>query len=556
MAIIHNGKEVPNDVDILLNKWRSKSVTGEKRAEKPGYCIFNNTRYALEMLNKHLVNNSTIGFHTDVDVDGIGTTYILKKAIDNLSKTKNMLIINKDKIHGIQQKHVDYFKQRPIDLIIITDSSSNEINIIKQFTCDVLVVDHHDLLHNDLYGKCNDGIHDYVIVNNTIDNYNQEEDNNWLKRKNITAFNNIEEYKGTKAMSCGLVIYELLRVYCECYSNVKIIENLMLYQWVGVTLITDVIDTLNERNQWYMDKTVFNMEIESTLRIMMQKITAFKASLDKSYIGYTFAPLINKAIRAGESAKALDIVVNHPERILELSEYAELQKQAVEKAIMIEVKDEQFGTITKCERRFTKEYIDLDISKLNIHPNYTGVIAGRLSGDNNKNSAIYITKEDGKCKGSFRGRYKDIDYRDFFDKHSEDVYAQGHPGAFGFEVSKKQLNYLMEHLSDIEPTDGVKPYITIGNIPVKEYGVYHVTSIDEFKRLGYILKLATGNSKVTSTDEIMLRVRACDVILKNTKGKLFVYDVFGMECKAFKPISGDYFDIYVEYTNEINMYIR
>ena len=80
--------------------------------------------------------------------------------------------------------------------------------------------------------------------------------------KNSTAFNNLEKYIGDSDMSCGLVVYEMLRLYCECFNNPKLLENLMLFQWVGVTLLTDVVNTLNRRNQWYLDKTVFGMNME------------------------------------------------------------------------------------------------------------------------------------------------------------------------------------------------------------------------------------------------------------------------------------------------------
>ena len=555
MSIIHNGEIIPDSHDILLDKWKLKAVTGDDKPEKPNFCIFNNSAYALDMLHRHVDNNSKICLHTDVDVDGIGTTYILKKTLVNVGSNNHILLINKDKVHGIQQKHVDYFKVNPIDLMIITDSSSNEIETIKQFNCDVIVVDHHELLHDDLYGYCNDGIHKYVIVNNTIDNLKQEQDNLWLRSKNISAFENLEDYKGTPDMSCGLVIYELLRLYCECFANGKLLENLMLYQWVGVTLITDVINTLNERNQWYLDKTVFSMDTESTLNIIMHNINKFKARLDKTYIGYSLAPIINKTIRAGESREALSTVINSPHEIGKLSVYGDMQKEAVDKALFITDTD-SFGNVVKLQRVFNQDAIQLDISKLGINANYSGVIAGRLGGDNDKNAAVYTITEQGLCKGSFRGKFKNVDYRKYFDAYSNDIYAQGHPGAFGFELTKEQLNSLMSNISSIEPTEKQKHWISIGNLPESEYGEYHVTSLDDFKKQGYIWRIATGNAKVTSKDEIHIKVSANDVVLKNTQGKLFIYDVLGMECKAFKPLVGEYFDIYIEYTNEINMYIK
>ena len=556
MGIIHNGQEIPNELNILQEKWKLKSVWGEKKPEIPSMCIFNNISEALDMLHKHIMLNSLMCFHTDVDVDGIGTTYIFKKSLENLGSNNHILLINKDKIHGIQQKHVDYFNNKRLDLMIITDSSCNEIDIIKQFNCDVLVIDHHELLHDDLCGTCNDGVHKYVIVNNTISNSNQERDNLWLRSKNISAFENIEPYIGNSDMSCGLVVYELLRVYCECFANPKLLENMLLFQWVGVTLFTDVINTLNDRNQWYLDKTVFNMDTEASIRIMMQNINKFKASLDKSYIQYSFAPLINKTIRAGESSKALSTVINSPGNVTELSLYNELQQSAVDKVINVEYIEPETGIRRIAKRTFNQKNIVLDISKLGISPNYSGVIASRLAGDNSKNTAVYIMTETGLCKGSFRGKYKDVDYRKYFADYSNDIYAQGHPGAFGFELTQEQLDSIMNTLYTIEPDEDKKPWLTLGNMKPEEYGIYHINSLDEFKRQGYIWMIATGNAKVTSRDEIVIRVKASDVVLKSTVGKLFIYDVLGMECKAFKPLSGEYFNVYIEYTNEISMYIR
>lgn len=551
MAVIHNGKEIPNDYDFLLEKWKIKEVEESDGIEKPSFCVFNNTAYALDLLHKHIDANSIMALHTDVDVDGIGTTYIFKRVLENLGSNKHILIINKNKDHGIMQKHVDYFKTRKIDLMIITDSSCNEIDTIKQFNCDILVIDHHKLLHEDLVGYCNDNIHRYVIVNNTIANKNQEQDNLWLRSKNISAFNKLEDYKETKDMSCGLVVYELLRLYCECFANPKLMENLMLYQWVGITLFTDVINTLNLRNQYYLNKTVFNNSTERTLKTIMSYVNKYKATLDKSYIEYSFAPLINKAIRADAGAEALDKVINNPNSILDLLIYDAMQKEVIDKVVNI-----TDSTGKKYARVFNTPNIMLNISREDIKPTYSGVIASKLSGDNNKNAAVYRILDNGLCKGSFRGKYKETDYRQFFDEYSDDIYAQGHDGAFGFKLTQQQLDYLMNNLYTIEPQGEQKPWITLGNMTPEEYGEYHINNLEEFKKLGYLWRISIGNSKVSSKDEITITVKASDVVLKQAKGRTFIYDVLGLECKAFKPLSGEYFEIYMEYTNELSMFIK
>ena len=49
MCIIHNGQLVPDNENILLERWKYKSVFGEEKATVPEFCVFNNTAYALDL---------------------------------------------------------------------------------------------------------------------------------------------------------------------------------------------------------------------------------------------------------------------------------------------------------------------------------------------------------------------------------------------------------------------------------------------------------------------------------------------------------------------------
>lgn len=580
MQFIHNNVLVERDDNVLLDKWGSPDITGDIPVKKPDMCIFNNTRKALEMLHKHMVLKSKIGLHIDVDVDGIGSGYILSRFLYSHRVNDLVHMINKGKVHGIQDKHVNYVNNNSgIGLMLISDSSCNEIEYIKQFNCDVLVIDHHEILHNDTYGKCNDDIHEYIIVNNVLDNLEFEQDILWLKQKNTEAFNNIPKYLGDNRMSCGLVIYELLRVYCECFSSPNLMENLMLYQWAGVTLLTDAIQLKTPRNQWYMHMTVHNTNMEHSLKIMQGLINKWRATLDKTYIGYSFAPVINKAIRADANKEALMTVLFNPSDILRLNKYKDNQENAVNKVVYVNYEeltrlkkkykdlgwtDEAAinelrlkGYVTELiPRKFNSDYISIDVSSYNISPNYTGVIAGRLSGENNKNTVCYTIDENGLAKGSFRGRLTDTDYRKYFEDYSDDIYAQGHAGAFGFRCKTEQLNDIMTNINSIEKDTDTREYFSVGNIPENERGVFHIVSFEDFKKNMYLLRIANGNSKLTSVDEVNIKVSARDVVLKEIRGKLFLYDVLGLECKAFKQLSGEYFKVYLEYTNELSAYIK
>lgn len=522
-------------------KWGNKTVTGEEKAIKPELLAFRNSHLAIEMLHKHLLSSRNIAVHCDVDMDGIGTGYIMGKFIATQTQIKPTYIINKDKVHGIQQKHVEYFKGKPLDLLIIVDSSSNELDVIKQFNCDVLVIDHHEINHNSLYGGTNDGEHKYLIVNNTIENNEINAIKCLIKKSNEASADKIECYEADDRMSCGLVVYELLRLYSEAYQTGNVLENLRLYQWAGVTLFTDAIILNTPRNQWYIENTVHSMETESTLRQLLEELNPFKITLDKSVINYTIAPVINKAIRAGHSGDALNTVLFNPKNISNLLKYRENQDEAIEIGI--------------CNAKICSSYITRDMSATNIHKNYNGVIASRLCGEYNKNTVVYSIT-DGIAEGSFRGRLSGVDYRKLMDEYDETTWAQGHKTAFGFRCPIEKLDTILSSMTSIESTISGSYLLTAGRLNNEAPGLFKIDNIDEFKKQGGIWKLGIGNSKVSTDEQILITVSSSDAILEEQRGKLYLYNILGLQCKAFELINKPIINIYVEYSRQIDCYIK
>lgn len=528
-------------LDVVFSKWGSDVITGDRNPDKPSMLAFKHSEKALRILEKHIRKNSLIGVHADVDMDGIGSVYILKQFIESLSSNRHLFIINKDKDHGIKDKHVEYFNAiNKIDLLIVLDSSSNDIDLIKELSCDVIVIDHHEIHHEDLYGVREDGT-EYVIINNMIENKDVKVINEFINVNNLEANLSIGEYSVDSRMSCGLVLYELLRLYSVAYQTGPILENKMLYQWVGVTLFTDAIILNTERNQWYIDNTVHSMDVEPCLNIILKQLNKYKAKIDKSFINYTLAPRINKAIRAGATSQALDIILNNPYKIRDLEIYGDDQAKALELVI---------GDVDKSN----DSYIAKDVTSLGISKNYCGVIAGRLCGENSKNTIVYLV-EDGVAKGSFRGRYN-VDYRGKFEQFKEGIYAQGHKGAFGFKVQVELIDSLMESLKEIEPIGNIREYLTAGEIREELRGIHHIENIDEFRVGGNLWRLAIGNSKLSSSEEINIVTSLNEAILKDTRGKLFIYNVLGIECKAFEELASNRIKIYAEYSTSIDFYVK
>lgn len=554
--------------DLLLEKWGSLIVTGDKKVERKGLLGFRNSVPALEILRKHILMNSRIAVHCDVDLDGVGNGYIAKSFLKSQGAVNTLFIINKEKEHGIQQKHVDYFNDvNKADLIIILDSSTNEVNIAKGFKSDVLIVDHHEVLHKDIYGKTNDGKHEYVIVNNMLGNSEVGVINEWLRKNNPNTTEILTDYVAEERMSGAMTLYELLSIYCEVYKTGPVLENLMLYQWVGVTLFSDAILLVPDRNQWFIENTVHSMYVESCLAILLQELNKYKATMDKSFINYTLAPVINKAIRAGFSGLVLDIVLNRPRDIGQLQIYKEMQKASLESCILENehypndyiMKDITNKTVSLSEsllETYTshKDYIMQHITAEKVSKNYCGVIASRLCGDNNKNSIIFIMHGD-IAQGSFRGRRSGVDYRKFFESYDSDIYAQGHKGAFGFKVNISMLETIMSKLSSIE-SEATKYYLTAGKVPEDAKGTHHIDDMLDFKKQGYFWRLAVANSKLSSDEKLDIVTSSAEAVMLEPRGKLFMYDVLGICCKSFEPINTKLIAIYIEYSKNIEMYVK
>lgn len=525
----------------LYNKWKSKAVTGEEPVKKPGLLNLFNAAPALDMINRHIKSNSRIAVHCDVDMDGLGSGFILKRFLGTQLSIPQIYLINKEKEHGIKQKHVDYFRDNPLDLLIILDSSSNELDIIKQFNCDVIVIDHHEIDHNQFWGYTDDGQHLYIIVSNMITNLDNDTLMSWIRYNNSKSSEFVEPYTADSRMSCGLVIYELLRIFQEAYDTGPILENMMLYQWAGVTLITDAIQLLTDRNQWYMDNTVHSLSTEPTLMAIAKTLNKYAVSLDKSLIGYTIAPTFNRAIRAGATAEALNIVMDYPYYAANLQRFRELQDWAISTGI-------------QDVNEFTNSVLK-DLTNTGISSNYTGVIAGRLCDDYKKNTVVFKVS-DGIAKGSFRGRLAGVDYRSRFDAYADYVKAQGHGAAFGFEAPVDELPNIMETLVDTEGNFDTRPYLTAGNLPENAKGTYHIDDINKFKQMGGLMMLGIGNSKVANDEQIMITVKSTEASLIETRGKLYLYDVLGITCKAFKEIEPGMINIYVEQSKSIEFFIK
>ena len=211
---------------------------------------------------------------------------------------------------------------------------------------------------------------------------------------------------------------------------------------------------------------------------------------------------------------------------------------------------------------FGDTYVIKDNTYTGISNNYSGVVGSRLCGDYNKNAFVYHVDSEGIAKGSFRGRINNLNYLEFINSNNLGI-AQGHKSAFGLKCKSENVHNLMQSLQAYESQyqdkltyGGYKYLLTAGVLNEIERGLFVIEDIEKFKKDWGIWSLAVGNSRVSNKEQILLTVSIQDVKLCDTKGKIYIYDILGLKCKAFKPISDKILNIYAEYSTEIDLYIK
>lgn len=478
---------------------------------EPDIIKFTNADEACKLLDEHLYSDKDVLIHADVDFDGIGSAYEVMRyfKIRNPDKTVRMCI-NNVKNHGISKGLIKQANQmNNLGLLVIVDSSSNMVDLVKKIKSDVLVIDHHQMdVRENLVGSTENG--KYVVINNVIDNDSD--------------------------FSCGLVIYEFLRYYERERGLHGELDASKLYQWAVCTLYTDVINTDNPRNLYYVTKALEACSVEETLRKLLDGLCGYN-NITKTSILFSLAPCVNAAIRAGFTGEALKIVTSEPYRVKELKQIREKQREMLKNITDLAVERGSWAS--------------LNLGDAGLPKSYTGLVASMLVDRFKKSSVVYVVKN-GVAIGSFRGLRNDLNYRKITQGFG--VSAEGHPTAFGFSIPLGMLPVVMDDVSSHD-RDSMKEYCVYQgcNIPA----VHTITDFEAFRKEGNIWKVSMINAKMAGgIGNLNIIVPRNSIKVVEEHEKWFEYDCAGLRCKAFEPILSENVVLYIEYNTDLVLYLR
>lgn len=440
-----------NELEDIL---RLKGVTNIKSFLNPtventeSELLFNNIEKARDVLIKHIENNNKIDLVVDCDVDGNTSGAVIYQYIKKIKSSIDIdYFIHTGKLHGLKE-FVDRICQDDSSLVIVPDAGTGDVEECKRIIesgKDIIILDHHSI--------SSEG-NPAIVVNNQLSD-------------KVTD----------KAMTGVGVTYKFAKLLDKYYGVDYSNDYLDL---VALGMIGDRADTMDLETRFLIleglnqirNKSGKNKLIETLVNAQMYSMDN---KITMNGIGFYVCPLINSLIRLGEyedKRYMFEAFVNS-DKVLErkvrgkgivemtIQEYTlkacessnrKQKKMTEDSAAVLSEEIKGFG--------LDKFPILICNARDNVDGNSTGLIANRLA-DQYQRPCLLMRRKGDICKGSGRG-YEKCEIRDF-NQWCKDtglfMKVDGHPGAFGCEISFENTNKLFQILSTMKKIDEPTYYV-------------------------------------------------------------------------------------------------
>lgn len=388
---------------------------------------YTNIHKAVEVISKHIDNNSNIFILPDQDADGYTSASIMYQYLKLQNNELNIeWDVHDKKIHGLNEMEI----LSHIDLVIIPDASSNEVEIHKKLTergIDVVVIDHHDVsLEGDQYA---------IIVNPKQDN------------------------KGNVNLSGAGVVYKVCEALDDHYKTDYAEYFLDL---VAVGLIGDMMSLKDKEIRYYVNEGLENINNDFLRSLIIKQEYSMKKVVNPTTIAFYIVPLINAVTRVGTKEERMDLFkafIGHKELVKYKSrgsdEYQlvpfidDMARQCTN------IKNRQGRTSDKALNEIISKYVIDDNAKVlviqdtTIQSGTSGLIANQLASKYMKPVLILSTESKETFKGSGRGCKTFSDFKNTVNKTGLFEFAEGHDAAFGVEIKKENIPLVQDKLNKL-----------------------------------------------------------------------------------------------------------
>lgn len=406
--------------------------------------LFDNIEKARNMLVFHLLRSSAIDLLVDCDVDGYTSAAFIYQYIKRIKPTiKIRCLIHRGKQHGLSE-FVESMCSDDSKLVIVPDAGSGDVKECERLiSCgkDVIILDHHPVEKEKLKNPA-------IVVNNQLSS-------------RITD----------KAMTGVGIVYKFAKVLDEYYGVNYSNEYLDL---VAVGMIGDRADVMNLQTRYLILEGLTQIKNKRSKNKLIKVLTeaqmySMNNKVTINGVGFYVCPLMNSMIRLGEyedKCYMFYALCNSNEMLDRKVRGKGIVNMTIQEYILkaCQSSNRKQKQLTEVSANILSEEIKkYNMDKLpilvcnardDVDGNSTGLIANRLA-DQYQRPCLLMRRKGDVCKGSGRGSDKCeiLDFNEWCKGTGLFNEVEGHPGAFGVEISFKNTNRLFSLLSTMNKID-------------------------------------------------------------------------------------------------------
>lgn len=407
--------------------------------------LFDNIEKARDVFVEHIKNEDKIDILVDCDVDGFTSAANIYQYIKRVNPNIEIrYFIHKGKIHGLSE-FVNDMCDDDSKLVIVPDAGSGDKEECKKLIAygkDVIILDHHSIDASE---------NPAIVVNNQLSN-------------KITD----------KAMTGVGITYKFTKLL-DKYYGVNYADDYL--DLVALGMIGDRADVVNLQTRYLILKGIEQIKnkvnknklvsvlVDAQMYSMNNKITI-------NGLGFYVCPLMNSMIRLGayedkcymfealcNSNKMLDRKVRGKGIVnMTIQEYTLKACQSSNRK-QKKITEDSASVLSEEIKKFGMDKLPILVcnARDDVDNNSTGLIANRLA-DQYQRPCLLMRRKGDICFGSGRGSDKCeiIDFNQWCKDTKLFNKVEGHPGAFGCEITFDNTNKLLALLSTMrkinEPT--------------------------------------------------------------------------------------------------------
>ena len=427
-----------------------------------------NIEPAVEMLLKHLRNNSNILFVVDCDADGFTSSSILWLYIKSIfPQAKLNFTVHEHKQHGLSDK-IDWLENtiEHFDLIIVPDAGSYDVEYhqrLGEMGIEVLCLDHHEQLYDDNGQPVISNFSNTIVVNNQLS----------------PKYNN-------KSLCGAGVVYK----FCEVLDDTLGVELSHNYlDLVALGEIADVMDRTNIETNYLMleglsciNNKGFQTLLASQSFSLKEKAVFPWPDLNPIDIAFYIAPLINAITRVGtikeketmfycfiepdkevqstkRGAKLGDIETAAEQTARVGANAKSRQNKLKEKAIdLVDFKIQK-------EDLLQNNIIVVEIEPFdNIPQELSGLVAMAIVSKYHRPCLIARRNSKNELQGSLRsdGNFSALpSLKKYMEESNYFNYVAGHDNAAGYSIDSNKLEKFIEFANKDLPQDAFENCYTV-----------------------------------------------------------------------------------------------